>query len=307
MSVLRKKTAFSDADLACPVCHGLLNASLRCKSCGHKFKRREGFAWLLPSDLPEDMRLSIERWDLQWAKLKGSELAAQRRDYHRHYLKDTLNQLLPGITPKSHPRFLEIGCGPSFLGEALAKKGFQVAGVDCCVQALRASTRVHKGLKSYFVAGDLHHIPLKDDSVDFLYGGGVIEHFRDTVGCVRELHRVLRPGGVSFNTVPYMSIAGLGYRQTWGNCPAVPGLRQLFELVHLKLLGGRHMKYGYELSFPASTMRRLHEQAGFKDIKIYRFEVYMPLTQIPGPLKALATKLTRWRPFWPTIAIVATK
>jgi ubiquinone/menaquinone biosynthesis C-methylase UbiE len=293
--------------LACPDCHGALDRSLRCRSCGHSFKRRAGYAWLLPSKLPDDMRLSIERWDQQWAKLKGPEIEAQHRDYDRFYLQDTLDQLLPGISPKSHPRFLEIGCGPSFLGLALAKRGFQVAGVDCCAQALRVSANVHKGHKSYFVAGDLHHIPLREGSVDFLYGGGVIEHFRDTLGCLKELHRILRPGGMSFNTVPYMSIGGLGYRQTWGNTPAVPGLRQLFEAFHMGLLRGKHMKYGYELSFPASVMRRLHEKAGFRDIKIFRFEVYMPLTQIPAPLRGLATRLTRWRPFWPTIAIVATK
>ena len=304
-----KQSHFSAADLACPDCRGRLDAGLRCRDCKRRFPRKQGLPMLLPSSLPEDMKLSIEAWDREWATLKGAELKRRWDEYTHDYLDDTLAQLLDGITPKSHPRYLEIGCGPCFLGEALARRGYDVAGVECCVEALKVANEVHRKdkRKPFFVGGDLNHLPLRDDSVDFLYGGGVIEHFDDTLGAVKELARVLRKGGRSFNTVPYFSIASLTYRQLWGNIPDLPLLKPIFEFIHMRLLGGKHMKYGYEKSFTAAKMRRIHLEAGFSRVEIYRFEVFLPLYFMPGPLKGLARALTRFRPFWPMIAVVATK
>jgi SAM-dependent methyltransferase len=181
-----KSRPYASADLACPDCRGSLNADLRCKSCRRRFSRKAGVPMLLPSDLPEDMRLSIEAWDREWATLHGAELKRRWDEYTSDYLDDTLEQLLDGISPKSHPRYLEIGCGACFLGEALSKRGYEIAGVECCVEALKVARQVHRHDKHrpFFVGGDLNHLPLRDGSVDFLYGGGVIEHFDDTLGAV---------------------------------------------------------------------------------------------------------------------------
>jgi ubiquinone/menaquinone biosynthesis C-methylase UbiE len=305
----RKRPALKDS-FACPDCRAPLAAGLlRCAACGARFKREAGFAMLLPSDLGADLRQSIAAWNKEWALLKGDVLEGRRLEYERDYLQDTLDQLLAWVDPKKHRRFMEIGCGPGFLGVALSRRGFETAGLDVCIEALKVAKKVHAGLKrpSFFFGGELNHIPLREGSVDFLYGGGVIEHFKDTAGCVRELHRVLAPGGVSFNTVPYFSVGSLTYRQIWGNIPNVPLLRQLAEAVHLGLLKGRHMTYGYEMSFTASTLKRIHLQAGFSRVEVRRFEVFLPLNFMPAPLKGMARVLTRWRPFWPMVAVVAVK
>jgi ubiquinone/menaquinone biosynthesis C-methylase UbiE/uncharacterized protein YbaR (Trm112 family) len=298
------------SSLACPDCHTpLATGKLACRSCGMRFRRDAGFPMLLSGALSDDLRQSIDAWNLQYAKLDEAALAERREEYRRDYLQDTLDQLLAWVDPKVHRRFLEIGCGPTYLGVALSQKGFEVAGIDVCVEALKIARREHSGLRrrTLLVGGEVTRMPLRDGSVDFLYGGGVIEHFKDTPGCVRELYRVLAPGGVSFNTVPYFSVGSLTYRQRWGNIPDVPVLRPLFEAVHLGLLGGKHMVYGYEKSFTAAKMLRMHREAGFRRVEIRRFEVYLPLYYIADPFKGLARALTRWRPFWPMIAVVGIK
>lgn len=264
---------------------------------------------LLPLDLPEDMRRSIQAWDEQWAARQGAATEASRVEYERDYLQDTLRQVLGSIDPKKHRRYLEIGCGPGFLGVELARRGFKVAGLDCCFEALKLATRVYRraGQKGTFVGGDLHHVPLADGCVDFIYGGGVIEHFEDTLGAVREIARVLAPGGVSFNTVPYVSVGSFTYRQLWGNIPDLPVLKPLFRFFHVNLLGGHHLKYGHEMSFTARKMASLHRQAGFSKVSVVRFDVFLPLYFLPAFLRPLARKLCRFRPFWPMIAVVAVK
>jgi SAM-dependent methyltransferase len=49
---------------------------------------------------------------------------------------------------------------------------------------------------------DLHSIPLADNSFDVVFCNHVLEHVDDALQCMRELHRVLRPGGWGIMQVP---------------------------------------------------------------------------------------------------------
>ena len=49
---------------------------------------------------------------------------------------------------------------------------------------------------------DLHSIPLNDNSFDVVFCNHVLEHVDDALQCMRELHRVLRPGGWGIMQVP---------------------------------------------------------------------------------------------------------
>jgi SAM-dependent methyltransferase len=44
---------------------------------------------------------------------------------------------------------------------------------------------------------DGEHLPFQSESFDVVYSNGVLHHTPDTAGSIREVHRVLRPGGVA--------------------------------------------------------------------------------------------------------------
>jgi len=49
---------------------------------------------------------------------------------------------------------------------------------------------------------DLHKIPLDDNKIDVLFCNHVLEHVEDAMQCMRELHRVMKPGGWGIMQVP---------------------------------------------------------------------------------------------------------
>jgi len=54
------------------------------------------------------------------------------------------------------------------------------------------------------VVGDIHDLPLETDSFDCVLCTGTLEHVRDPWRAVRELFRVLKPGGIVHIDVPFI-------------------------------------------------------------------------------------------------------
>jgi ubiquinone/menaquinone biosynthesis C-methylase UbiE len=53
------------------------------------------------------------------------------------------------------------------------------------------------GLQSNVSVDDAENLSLPDDSFDIVYSWGVLHHSPDTPKAIREVHRVLRPGGIA--------------------------------------------------------------------------------------------------------------
>jgi SAM-dependent methyltransferase len=80
-----------------------------------------------------------------------------------------------------------------------ARGGAQVTGIDLTPRSLEISRR-HLSLYGEigdFANADCERLPFADESFDVVYSNGVLHHTPDTAGAVREIHRVLRPGGLA--------------------------------------------------------------------------------------------------------------
>jgi ubiquinone/menaquinone biosynthesis C-methylase UbiE len=95
-------------------------------------------------------------------------------------------------------RVLEIAPGPGYLAVELAKLGpFRVTGLDISRSFVRmaAEHAARAGAAVDFREGDAAALPFPDNSFDFAMCRAAFKNFRDPVGALREMHRVLRPQG----------------------------------------------------------------------------------------------------------------
>ena len=54
------------------------------------------------------------------------------------------------------------------------------------------------------ILGDATSLPFKSNSIDFIYTAAVLEHVRDPLTMGREIHRVLKPGGIVLAAAAFM-------------------------------------------------------------------------------------------------------
>jgi ubiquinone/menaquinone biosynthesis C-methylase UbiE len=75
----------------------------------------------------------------------------------------------------------------------------RLAGVDLTPRAIEWTQRrlAVAGLTSELRTADAEHLPFDDESFDVVYSWGVLHHTPDTAAALREVHRVLRPGGTA--------------------------------------------------------------------------------------------------------------
>lgn len=54
------------------------------------------------------------------------------------------------------------------------------------------------------IVGDIHDLPLADNSVDAIICSSVIEHVENPIRAVEEIYRVLKPGGYAYFYAPFI-------------------------------------------------------------------------------------------------------
>ena len=109
-------------------------------------------------------------------------------------------------------RVLDLGCAGGFMAEALAERGAVVTGVDPAEEAI-AAARSHAEQSAHDIAYDIgvgEELPYADAAFDAVVCVDVLEHVQDLSKVVREVARVLKPGGqFLFDTINRNPLARL--------------------------------------------------------------------------------------------------
>jgi SAM-dependent methyltransferase len=99
-------------------------------------------------------------------------------------------------------RVLDAGCGAGYGSAELAKAAAAVTGTDVSADAIGFARENYRLPNLRFVQGSVAALPYADASFDLAVAFEVIEHIEDWAGFLREVRRVLVPGGQFIVSTP---------------------------------------------------------------------------------------------------------
>lgn len=130
-------------------------------------------------------------------------------------------------------RVLDAGCGTGRalppLRKAVGRSGV-VLGADLTPAMLEAAVRAGRDREGQLLLADVAALPLRPESLDAVFGAGLIAHLPRPEANLRELARVVRPGGTLalFHPIGRAALAARQGRQiTPDDLRAEPNLRPL--------------------------------------------------------------------------------
>jgi ubiquinone/menaquinone biosynthesis C-methylase UbiE len=132
-----------------------------------------------------------ESWDahaadwVEWARTEG----------HDHFFWRMSLPALLELMPEPGPRLtLDLGCGEGRLSRVLAARGHRVVGIEASPALAAAARQADPSIEVH--VADAAALPLPDGSADVVVASMVLMNLDDLGSAMREVARVLAPGGV---------------------------------------------------------------------------------------------------------------
>jgi ubiquinone/menaquinone biosynthesis C-methylase UbiE len=203
-------------------------------------------------------------------------------------------------------RVLDVGCGPGVMAAEIAKRGCKFWGVDPSLNMLEIGRRRFLGnSRVHFLQGEATRLTFPDSSFDAVLCMGVIDAVGDRRRAIREMLRVLRPGGTLLITFTNLR-SPYSWWKKFVFYPAV---------TRYHVLRGRGRKQNGRSSLPpVAKQRAIYEKSAARDLLKtegaeilrtdgYYFNVFLsPLDEWFPSLSLWVTKQLeegRWpRPEW---------
>src|SRR5262245_61716188 len=132
--------------------------------------------------------------DLRKATYTHGHHESVLRSHRWRTVENSAAYLIPYL--RRDARLLDVGCGPGTITADFAQRiapGF-VLGVDASADVIAEAQRDHPGVS--FAVGDVYRLDLLDASFDIVHAHQVLQHLSDPVAALKEMRRVVRPGGI---------------------------------------------------------------------------------------------------------------
>ena len=184
------------------------------------------------------------QWYWRFMYDRESAAWARRRDEpaHRALVERTVDELAAVVAPPGP--VADLGCGPGAHALELARRGYDVVGVDGSphmVEVARARAALDK-VDATFAVHDVG-TPLRfgDSSLGGVVAILVLQHLADPGAFIAEIRRCLRPGGYLMITAPARDGASLTSQNLYWRLRSacyrhVPGIVRLYDTSSLASL-----------------------------------------------------------------------
>lgn len=194
------------------------------------------------------------------------EKLLESRDDYAYWMHETL-----GYAETDGLDVLDVGCGQGIDVVRYALGGARVTGMDLTPRHVELA-KLHTaamGLDVTIIEGDAEAMPFPDESFDRVSSNGVLHHTPDMPTALREIHRVLRPGGQT--CVIVYNRSSLHY---WVNQVAYHGIGrgEIFRERSMAGVLSRNVEYSSTGARPLvrvyspRQVRRLLTEAGFANV-----------------------------------------
>lgn len=168
---------------------------------------------------------------------------------------------------------LELGCGEGRGVELLAPLADSYIGIDK-IEAIIEN--LEKKYPDYqFMSGVFPPFPFDDNSFDSIVTFQVIEHVRDDEGFIKEIHRVLKPGGKALITTPNIKMTlsrNPWHEREYTGDELTTLCKKYFDDVEMKGIAGDQSVLEY------------HERNRASVNKIMRFDIFNLQYKLPAGL-----------------------
>ncbi len=141
---------------------------------------------------------------LQWDEIYKKE--GKKYGYYNIFKPhEDMSNILTIFKKQKIKRVLDLGCGAGRNLVYLLEKGFDVYGIDCAPEGLEIiKKRLKKERKCSLKLGNvLNKLPYEDNFFDAVISVQVLQHGKvnEIKGAIKEIERVLKPGGLIFITL----------------------------------------------------------------------------------------------------------
>jgi SAM-dependent methyltransferase len=186
---------------------------------------------------------------------------AEDRHWWYRGRRNVIERVIADLKLPARARILDAGCGSGRNMIELARHG-TVSGVELSGPSVDIARARGAG---EVIAGSVLDMPFDSDSFDLSVCLDVIEHLDDDVGALRELRRVLAPGGSLLVTVP-------AYQWLWSGHDEVNHHRRRYT---------------------RRSLQRVAEQAGWEQVRTTYFNsLLLPLAILLRVLDRFSRKTT---------------
>ncbi len=168
------------------------------------------------------------------------------------YIEATLRETLSRLEFQPGESLLDVGCGTGLLLKALSDSvtDAQLSGADPSPEMLEvASERL--GEMVLLKQSHAENLPFSDETFDVVVSTSAFHYFRNPLGGLEEMARVLRPNGRLVLT---------DWCDDYVACRLCDLWLRVFDRAHFQTYGQKQC-------------RRLVEQAGFPDVRIDRYKI----------------------------------